>query len=112
MLASALPPKLNKGGGGQTQAFELDSKLMFHTYCISFCMRNFSKNIDIWVIAKFYYLTFDPACGVRRRGKMSLTVMLIYRYWVIMAYSEKWSDIIALGKREVYYTKQTNTALI
>ena len=32
-------------------------------------------------------------------------IVLIYRYWVIMAHSENWFDIIALGKCEVPYTK-------
>ena len=32
------------------------------------------------------------------------TVMLIYRHWTIMAYSEKLSDIIALEESEVHYT--------
>ena len=32
--------------------------------------------------------------------------MLIYRHWVIMAYSKKLSDIIVLGKCEVYSTKK------
>ena len=31
--------------------------------------------------------------------------MLIYRHWAIMAHSEKLSDIIALGKYDVHYTK-------
>ena len=33
-------------------------------------------------------------------GKIVITVMLIYRHWVIMAYSKKLSDtgLIALGK--------------
>ena len=31
--------------------------------------------------------------------------MLIYRHCVIMAYSEKFSDIIVLEQREVYSTK-------
>ena len=35
---------------------------MFHIYCSSVCMRQFSKNIDNWLsFAKFKYLTFDPA---------------------------------------------------
>ena len=45
----------------RTQAF--DQKItfdMFLIYCISVYMRNFSKNIDNWGIAKFKYLTFDP----------------------------------------------------
>ena len=37
--------------------------------------------------------------------------MLIYRHWVILAYSEKLSDIIVLEKCEVYSTKKANKAL-
>ena len=51
------------------------------------------------VIAKFKYLT--GVCG-----KILVTVMLIYRQWAIMAYSENLSDIIALGKCEVHYTNK------
>ena len=56
------------------------------------------------VIAKFKYITFDPVEGVR--GKFFVTVMLIYGHLAIMAYTEKLSDIIALGKCEVHYTKK------
>ena len=41
-------------------------------------------------------------------GKYFVTVMLIYKHWAIMAYSEELSDIIALGKCEVHYTKKAN----
>ena len=34
------------------------------------------------------------------------TLMLINKHWVIMAYSEKLSDIIDLEKCEVYSTKK------
>ena len=43
-------------------------------------------------------------------GMILITVILIYRRWVFMAYSEKLSDIIALGICEVYYTKKSNIA--
>ena len=43
-------------------------------------------------------------------GKFFITAMLIYRHWVIMAYREKLSDIIVLGKCEVYSTKKANIA--
>ena len=56
-----------------------------------------------WVIAKFTYLTFDPTGG--RGGKFLITVMLIYRHWVIIAYSEKLLYIIVLDKCDVYSTK-------
>ena len=39
-----------------------------------------------------------------------LTVMLIYRHWVIMAYSDKLYDIIFSKKCEVYSTKNVNIA--
>ena len=39
-----------------------------------------------------------------------ITVMLIYRQWVIMACSEKLSDTIFLEKFKVYTTKKANIA--
>ena len=47
---------------------------------------------------------------VRGRGKILITAMLIYRHWVIMAYSEKLADIMVLEKCEVYSTKKDNIA--
>ena len=32
-------------------------------------------------------------------------IVLIYRHWAIIAHSENWFDIKALGKCEVPYTK-------
>ena len=39
-------------------------------------------------------------------------IVLIYRDWAIMAHSENWFDIIALGKCEVPYTKSQYEPLI
>ena len=36
------------------------------------------------------------------------TAMLIYRHWVIMVYSEKLLNIIALIKCKDYHTKKAN----
>ena len=36
------------------------------------------------------------------------TAMLIYRHWVIMVYSEKLFNIIAVMKCEDYHTKKAN----
>ena len=55
---------------------------------------------------KFRYLTFAPGGGV----KFLITVMLIYRHWVIIAYSEKMSGIIVLEELEVYSTKKNKIA--
>ena len=42
------------------------------------------------VIAKFKYKTFDPHQeGGGGGGTIVIMVMLIYRHWVIMAYSDK-----------------------
>ena len=38
----------------------------------------------------------------------TLTPMLIYRHWVIMVYSEKLLNIIAVMKCEDYHTKKAN----
>ena len=51
------------------------------------------------VLKKLNFLPTDPIP----------TVMLIYRHWVIMAYSEK-SDIIVLEKSEVNSLKRANVA--
>ena len=53
------------------------------------------------VIAKFKYLTVDPLGGQRRWGKT-----LTYRHWVIMVYSEKLLNIIALMKCKDYHTQK------
>ena len=50
------------------------------------------------------YLTFDPTKCSGGGGKILITVMLIYRYWLIMAYQEK------LEKCEVYSTKKAHIA--
>ena len=82
---------------------------MIHIYCTFVCMRNFSKVLTTYrVIAKFKSLT--PPEGSGGRGKILITVMLIYRHWVIMTYSEKLSDIIVLKKCEVYSTQKANIA--
>ena len=41
-------------------------------------------------------------------SKILITVMLIYSHWVIIAHSEKLSDIIVLEKCEVYTTEKPN----
>ena len=65
------------------------------------------KNIDLttdWVIAKFKCLTLPKGSGWW--SKILSTVLLIYRHWIIMAYSEKFSDTIVLEHCEVYTTKK------
>ena len=57
------------------------------------------------VIGKLKYLTFDLFGGVKEGGVNFDTAMLIYRHWVIMVYSEKLLNIIALMKCEDYHTK-------
>ena len=39
-------------------------------------------------------------------GVIFVTVMLIYRHWVIMAFNDKLTDIIAFGKCKVQYIKK------
>ena len=62
---SLSPPRWWDTGLGFKITFD-----MFHIYCTSVCMRNFSKKnlATYWVIAKFKYLTFDPTLGVRGVG--------------------------------------------
>ena len=50
-----------------------------------------------------------PPKGSGERGNILTPLMLIYRHWAIMAYSEKWSDIIDLDKCEDYYAKKQKT---
>ena len=75
-------------------------------------MRNFCKNIDIWLsYCEIYILEIWPHQGEGGGdGTFLITVMLIYRHWVIMAYSNKMSDIIVLKKCEVYSTENVNIA--
>ena len=58
------------------------------------------------VIAKFKYLIFASLKGSWGWGKIVITVALIYRHWVMMAYSEKLSEIVDLEKCEVYSIKK------
>ena len=60
------------------------------------------KSIDNWLklLQNLNIWTLTPP-------NFFLTVMLIYRHWAIIAYSENLSDIIALGRCEVHYIKKT-----
>ena len=62
---SLSPPKGSESGLQTEIPFD-----MFHIYCCSACMQNFSKKILIiaLVIVKFKYLTFDPLGGVKKGG--------------------------------------------
>ena len=71
-------------------------------------MRNFSKNIDV-LLSYCELKIVDPSPHLRGSGgwgKLLIVVMLIYSYWVIIEYSEKFSDIIVLEESEVYSTKK------
>ena len=52
-------------------------------------------------------LTFDPPFGVRGWSKILITVMLIYRHWVIIAYGEKLSDTCTLWGNVKFITQKT-----
>ena len=71
--------KFNFGLGPTPQVHPMDSDPghqtvipfdMFHIYCCSACMQNFSKKIltIALVIAKLKYLTFDSLGGVKGGG--------------------------------------------
>ena len=68
------------------------SKITFDTfliYCNAVCIRNFCKNIDIWLsYCEIYILDLWPHRGGGGDGTFLIMVMLIYRHWVIMAYSD------------------------
>ena len=82
---------------------------MFHFYAALPTCKTSAKNIDnTLVIAKFKYLTFDPLGGVKGGGVKLWHCHAIYRHWVIMVYSEKLLNIIALMKCEDYHTKKAN----
>ena len=70
---------------------------MFHIYCTSVCMQNFSKKY--WQLTELLWnlniLPFTPPKGSGPSEgwyKISFTVMLIYWHGVNMVYSEKLSD--------------------
>ena len=68
-------------------SFKRQSRLiMFHIYCSSACMQNFSQNIEVLPNLNISPLT------LRKRskgwGKTFDTAMLIYRHSVIMVFSE------------------------
>ena len=94
--------------GGRTQAFKLKSCLICFIFIVplSACAISVKIFTTDRVTAKFKYLTFHHTSG--GWCKILITVLLIYRHWVIMAYSEKLSDIIIFEKCEVYYTKKAN----
>ena len=72
--------------------------LCFMSHVLSSACKVFIKNIETdLAIAKFKYLTFDPAQRVRCWGKIFDTVVLIYSHRAIIAHSEKLMDIKALG---------------
>ena len=47
-----------------------------------------------------------PRKGSRGLDKKFITVMLNYRYWLVMAYSKELSDIIVWGQCEEYSSKK------
>ena len=75
------PPRGSNPGFGTIIKFD-----MFHIYCTSACMPNFIKkywqlrelvrNLSIWPLF--------PTKGSGGWGKILVTVMLIYRHWVIL----------------------------
>ena len=81
---------------------------MYASYLLYLCMRNFSKKY--WQLTEFLRkLNIWPHLSEQRGGgggKILIIVILIYRHWVIIANSEKLSDIIVLEQCEVYSTKK------
>ena len=65
-------------------------------------MLHFNKNIVSYFKIKIFELPKGQSVGV----KFDSLDMLIFRHWVIIAFSENLSDIIALGKCEFYYPKK------
>ena len=108
ILASAPPPKSTQGV--RNQAFKLKSFLIcfISIAVLPACKISAKILIIALVIAKFKYLTFDPLGGVKGGG---------VKHWpchsylqalglVIMVYSEKLLNIIALMKCEDHHTKK------
>ena len=56
-----------------------------HICWASVCMRNFSE-----LLRNLNILPLTPPKGSGGRGKNFIPLMLIYRHWVIITYSEKW----------------------
>ena len=99
-----------------TQEPGLRSKIMFimfHIYYTSVFMWKFwqptelLRNLNIWPSTPPI-----PKGGGLWGSKILVTVMLIFRHWVIIDYSEKLSDIIVLLKYEVYSTKSKSKTTI
>ena len=110
ILASTPPVRQPRGSD---PGLKLKSCLIcfIRIYCTAVYMQSVGKNIDYWLsYCNIIYLTFVLAIGVRGWGKMFVTVMLIYRHWAIMVYSEKLSDII-FGKRKVHYPQKADMLL-
>ena len=106
ILAPAVPPKSTPGA--QTHPFKLKSCFIWFISIAALptCKISAKKMTIALVIAKFKYLTFEPLGGVKGGGVKLDTAMLIYSHWVIMVYSEKLLNIIALVKCEDYHTKK------
>ena len=96
-ILSSWPHPLSPARGSDRCLWSEITFDMFHNYHISVCMRQLSKkcwqltellqNLNIW------HLTPPKGCN-----KFLITVMFIYRHLLIMAYSEKLSDMIVLEK--------------
>ena len=54
------------------------------------------------------FLNFDSSLGIKRCGKIFVTVWLIYRHCAIMGYSEKLSDIKTLGEMLSAFNKHAS----
>ena len=72
--------------GGETQAFDRKSRLI----CFIFTVPLSACEVNVKILKTYRVIA----------------VMLIYRYWVIMAYCEKLSYIKVLEKFEVHSTKR------
>ena len=104
----ALAPPSKSTPEDWSQAFRLKSCLIWFISTAPLPASKISaKNIDIQttalVIAKFKYLTLG---GVKGVGSNFDIVMLIYRHWAIMVYSEKLLNKIAFRECEDHYTKK------
>ena len=93
-----------------TQTFDRYSRLICFIFIVSLSACEISaKHIDNW-LSYCNIKIFDlwPHLRDKGLGKVLITVMLIYRHWVIMAYCEKLADIIVFEKCEVYSTQKSH----
>ena len=66
--------------------------MSFAHFLLYLYLSAYEISVKEYLQLKCKYLTFDPILGDRGWGKILITVMFIYRRWIVRAYSKKLSD--------------------